>query len=167
MKSFLVLLVFLLAATLDSPEAPFMAPVEAAPTLSWDTVTTATDGSTLGPGLEVKSYRVYRCAVNVNPCTKLAGTAIGTVPAAVPLVPNQSFDLAGQSFPSVYIVTATNIIAESAESDSIKATPADRPKNPRLSKLGLTRCDDERSCSSDSPRSLERLMLAHRGHKER
>lgn len=33
----------------------------AAPTLSWDTVNTATDGSILANGMEVKSYEIYRC----------------------------------------------------------------------------------------------------------
>ena len=123
-----------------------VAPAAAAPTLSWDTVTTDTAGALLGPGLEVKTYTVYRCAVNVNPCTRAAGAAVGTVTATAPIVPRQQLDLAGQTFPSVYVVTASNIIAESADSVSIKATPADRPKN-----LQLTRS--------------ERLMLALSGHR--
>jgi hypothetical protein len=90
--------------------------------------------------------RSTAAAVNVSPCTVAAGTKIGTVPAAVPLVARQSFDLAGQSFPANFMATATNIIAQSAPSDTIKATPADRPKNLQLSRS-------------------ERLMLALSGHR--
>lgn len=101
----------------------------AGPTLSWDTVTTDPSGVALPAGQEVKSYSVYRCAVNVSPCVKAQGTLVSTVTATVPLVPRQSLDLAGQQFPANFMVTASNIIAESAESPSIKATPADKPKN--------------------------------------
>lgn len=103
--------------------------VSAGPTLSWDTVTVDPAGVALPAGQQVKSYTVYRCPTNVNPCVKAQGTVVGTVTATVPLVPRQSLDLAGQSFPANFMVTATNIIAESTESGSIKATPADRPKN--------------------------------------
>ena len=101
----------------------------AAPTLSWDTVTTDTTGAALGSGLEIKSYDVYRCPVNVNPCTAAAGTKIGSVTAASPIVPRQSLDLAGQASPANFCVVAVNIIAPSAESLTLKATPGDRPKN--------------------------------------
>lgn len=114
------LMVLLILATIAS----------AGPTLSWDTVTTDPAGVVLPVGQEVKSYAVYRCAVNVSPCVKAQGTLVGTVTAASPVVPRQSMDLAGQPFPANFMVTASNIIAESAESPSIKATPADRPKNP-------------------------------------
>lgn len=114
------LIVLLLVAT----------PAFAGPTLSWDTVTTDTTGAALPPGQEVKSYSVYRCPTNVNPCVKAQATLVSTVTATTPIPPKQSLDLAGQSFPAVFMVTASNIIAESVESSSIKATPADRPKNP-------------------------------------
>ena len=104
-------------------------PALAAPTIIWDTVVTDTTGSPLPIGQEVKSYTVYRCPVNVTPCVKASATIVGTVLAASPITPRQSLDLAGQQFPAVFMVTASNIIAESAESPSIKATPSASPKN--------------------------------------
>jgi hypothetical protein len=104
----------------------------AAPTLSWDTVTTGVDGLPLANGMEVKSYEVYRCPVNAAPCTIANSTKIGSVPAASPVVPRQSFDLVGQPFPTNLMVTAVNIIGESLPSDTAKAVPGDRPKNVRI-----------------------------------
>lgn len=109
----------------------FATTASADPILFWDTVTTG-DGGALGAGLEIKQYDVYRCPTNVNPCTVAAGTKVATVPATVPITPRQQVDLAGQAFPANFMVTATNVVAPSQPSASLKATPGDSPKNLEL-----------------------------------
>ena len=101
-------------------------PAWAAPILAWDAVTTATTGALLGPGLEVSSYRVYRCGTSMGgtcvvPDRVLVGTATAT-----------QLDLAGEPFPQVYVVTAVNRAGESADSAKFKVTPPAEPRNLRL-----------------------------------
>ena len=102
-------------------------PVEAAPILTWDPVTTGMDGQSLGAGLEVTEYRVYQCGPGVGSCNRADATRIATVPA-----PTTQFDLGGQSVPRAYVVTAVNKAGESADSLPYKVTPPDVPKNVRL-----------------------------------
>ena len=102
-------------------------PAWAAPLLSWDAVTTGSDGSPLGTGLAVTTYNVYRCAMNVSPCTKVSGTKVATITA-----PTISYDLAGTPAPSNYVITAVNIVGESADSVPLKVLPPDVPKNPKI-----------------------------------
>jgi len=103
-------------------------PAWAAPLLAWDAVTTDTTGAPLGPGLEVTSYKIYRCGTSTpGPCAAPDRVLAGTVAA-----PGTSFDLAGQAFPQVYVVTAVNKAGESLDSVKFKVTPGDAPKNLRL-----------------------------------
>ena len=108
--------------------AALASPVLAAPFLAWDAVTTDSQGVLLGPGLEVSSYRVYKCGTVVaGACAAPDRLLIGTVNA-----PATQFDLAAQAFPQVYVVTAVNKAGESLDSLKFKVTPGDAPKNPRL-----------------------------------
>ena len=103
-------------------------PAWAAPILGWDAVTTGSDGSPLGAGLEVTSYRVYRCGTAAGgPCAAPDRVLAGTVTA-----PATSFDLAGQPIPQAYAVTAVNKAGESLDSVKFKVVPPDAPKNPKL-----------------------------------
>lgn len=99
----------------------------AAPTLEWNAVTNGTDGLPLGPGLEIKEYRVYRCGPSASTCTKASATFVGPVAA-----PATSLDLVGLPVPQTYFVTAFNIAGESVESVLLKVVPPDVPKNPHL-----------------------------------
>lgn len=106
----------------------FPATLLAAPFLEWDAVTTDTSGNPLGPGLEVKSYKIYRCGTSLSgPCLAPDRALVATV-----LAPATRFDLAGEIFPMVYVATSVNILGESTDSLKIKATPATFPKNPRF-----------------------------------
>ena len=103
-------------------------PAWAAPILAWDAVTTDTTGAPLGPGLEVSSYRVYKCGTSMGgACVAPDRVLVGTATA-----PATQLDLAGQAFPQVYVVTAVNKVGESADSAKFKVTPPDAPKNLRL-----------------------------------
>jgi len=103
-------------------------PAFAAPLLSWDPVTTGSDGSLLGPGLEVTTYRVYRCGTAASgPCAAPDRVLAGTVTA-----PATQFDLAGQPVPQSYVATAVNKAGESLDSVKLKVVPPDIPKNLRL-----------------------------------
>ncbi|MGH2359057.1 MAG: hypothetical protein ACRDGM_00720 [bacterium] len=103
-------------------------PSWAAPILMWDPVTAGTDGQPLGVGLEVTSYKVYKCGTAAGgPCAAPDRVLVGTV-----TVPATQFDLAGQSTVQVFVVTAVNKAGESADSLKYKVTPPDFPKNPRL-----------------------------------
>ena len=116
-----ILLALLLAGLLP-------ALVEAAPFLAWDAVTTGTDGEPLGAGQEVTSYRVYTCGRSASgPCAAPDRVLIGTVQS-----PTVEFNLAGQSVPQGFAVTAVNVVGESADSLKYKVTPPDIPKNLRL-----------------------------------
>ena len=116
-----ILLALLLAGLL-----PVLA--DAAPFLAWDPVTTGEDGAPLGAGQEVSSYRIYKCGPAASgPCAAPDRVLIGTVQA-----PTVEFNLAGQSVPQAFAVTAVNIVAESADSLKYKVTPPDFPKNLRL-----------------------------------
>lgn len=98
---------------------------QAAPILVWDPVTTDASGAPLGPGMEVTSYKVYRCGASLAGCA--TKTLVGTVAA-----PATQLDLAGEAFPMVYVATAVNRVSESANSVPIKLTPSDAPKNLRI-----------------------------------
>ena len=103
-------------------------PAWAAPFLAWDPVTTDATGAPLGPGLEVTSYRVYRCGTSVGgPCAAPDRVLAGTV-----LAPAAQFDLAGQPVPQAYAATAVNKAGESLDSLKLKVVPPDVPKNLRL-----------------------------------
>ena len=102
--------------------------VEAAPFLAWDPVTTGVGGEPLAAGQEVTSYRVYTCGPSASgPCAAPDRVLIGTIPA-----PTVQFDLAGQSVPQAFAVTAVNVVGESVDSLKYKVTPPDAPKNLRL-----------------------------------
>ena len=101
-------------------------PAGAAPILAWDAVTTDTTGALLGPGLEVLSYRVYRCG------TSMAGACAAPDRALVGMAATPQFDLVGEPFPQAYVVTAVNRAGESADSAKFKVTPAAEPRNLRL-----------------------------------
>jgi hypothetical protein len=102
--------------------------VWAAPFLAWDAVTTGSDGSILGSGLEVTIYRVYRCGTAAaGPCAAPDRILVGTVTA-----PATQFDLSGQLVPQAYVVTAINKAGESLDSVKLKVVPPDMPKNPKL-----------------------------------
>ena len=96
----------------------------AAPSLAWDAVTVNQEGNPFDPGMEVTSYNVYRCGPSTSNCSKTTGTKIATVPA-----PNTTYDLASESFPQAYTVTASNVIGESESAIPVKAVPPDKPKN--------------------------------------
>ena len=101
-------------------------PAWAAPILAWDAVITDTTGAPLGPGLEVSSYRVYRCGTSLGgPCAAPDRVLVGTATST-------QLDLAGEPFPQVYVVTAVNRAGESADSAKYKVTPPDAPRNPLL-----------------------------------
>ena len=103
-------------------------PAWAAPILAWDAVTTDTTGAPLGPGLEVSSYRVYRCGTSLGgPCAAPDRVLVGTA-----TTPATQLDLAGEPFPQVYVVTAVNRAGESLDSAKFKVTPAAEPRNLRL-----------------------------------
>jgi hypothetical protein len=118
MKKFLFAILFVLGLTANAN----------ALSLQWDAVRTDTQGVVLGAGMEVTSYKVWKCTSPTASCLKAGATVIGTV--AVPLTdPNTlSISITTQPVPSTYFVTAVNIINESAESASLKATGADKPK---------------------------------------
>lgn len=95
--------------------------------LAWDPVTTGTDGSTLGPGLQVTEYRVYQCGPGIGNCSKTTGVLLEVVPS-----PTTQADIAGEPTPSTYVVTAVNVVGESADSVPFKVVKPDVPKNERL-----------------------------------
>ena len=100
----------------------------AAPLLAWDAVTTDPTGVPLGPGLEVSSYRVYRCGTSMGgACAAPERVLLGTAVA-----PATQIDLMGEPFPQVYVVTAVNRAGESLDSAKFKVTPAAEPRNLRL-----------------------------------
>lgn len=96
--------------------------------LQWDVVTTDTQGVPLGSGMQVTSYKVYKCTTPSASCLKAGATVIGTVSAPSPQPATLSLSITTQPVPSTYFVTAVNLINESVESDSLKATGADKPK---------------------------------------
>ena len=103
-------------------------PAVAAPILAWDAVTTDPTGVPLGPGLEVSSYRVYRCGTSMGgACAAPERVLLGTAVA-----PATQIDLVGEPFPQVYVVTAVNRAGESLDSAKFKVTPAAEPRNLRL-----------------------------------
>ena len=115
-------------ATIVAALLLIVTPAWAAPFLAWDAVTTDTTGTPLGAGQEVTSYRVYKCGTATGgPCAVPDRILVGTV-----IAPSTQFDLAGQAVPQVFVVTAVNKVAESADSLKYKVTPADAPKNQRL-----------------------------------
>ena len=119
MRHIIVLLAFMLLLPVTGLAAPFLA---------WDAVTTDPQGLPLGPGLEVTSYKVYKCGTSVaGTCGAPDRLLIATVTA-----PTTQFDLSSQAFPQVYVVTAVNKVGESLDSIKFKVTPGDMPKNPRL-----------------------------------
>ena len=100
----------------------------AAPFLAWDPVTTGMDGEPLGAGQEVTSYRIYKCGPSASgSCAAPDRVLIGTIQA-----PAVEFDLAGQSVPQAFAVTAVNVVGESPDSLKYKVTPPDVPKNLHL-----------------------------------
>jgi hypothetical protein len=102
--------------------------VLAAPFLAWDAVMTDATGALLGPGLEVTSYRVYRCGTSASgPCAAPDRVLAGTV-----LAPSTQFDLASQPVPQAFVATAVNKAGESLDSVKLKVVPPDIPKNLRL-----------------------------------
>lgn len=102
-------------------------PAMAAPILAWDAVTTGSDGLPLDAGLGVTEYHVYQCVTNIGNCTLATAIRVAVIPA-----PATSLDLVGKTVPSAYLVTAVNVVGESAGSASIKVVPPDVPKNQRL-----------------------------------
>ena len=103
-------------------------PAVAAPILAWDAVTTDASGTPLVAGLEVMSYNVYRCGTGMGgACAAPDRLLVGIIAA-----PAVQIDLAGQSFPQVYVVTAVNRAGESLDSAKFKVTPAAEPRNLRL-----------------------------------
>lgn len=88
--------------------------------LQWDPVTTDIDGNPLTAGNEVTQYNVYRCQSNV--CSFANGSFIGNV-----LAPTVKFNIDSQPKPSTYFVTAENVSDESAESNTARVTPAQKP----------------------------------------
>lgn len=115
----------LLVALLATLALSFAPVTFGAPVLVWDPVTTDSTGASLEPGMEVTSYKVYRCGASLAGCA--TKTLVGTVAA-----PATQIDLAGESFPMVYVATAVNKVGESANSVAIKLTPTDVPKNLRV-----------------------------------
>ena len=106
----------------------FASPALASPFLAWDPVTTDPTGAPLGLGLEVTSYRVYKCGTGLGgPCASPDRVLVGSV-----IAPATQFDLAGQVATQVYVITAVNKVSESVDSVKFKTTPPDFPKNPRL-----------------------------------
>lgn len=106
----------------------FAVPIEAAPILAWDAVTTDSGGVPLGPGLEVSAYKIYKCGTAMaGSCAAPERVLVGTISA-----PATQIDLAAQVFPQVYVITAVNKAGESLDSVKFKVTPGDAPKNPRL-----------------------------------
>lgn len=99
----------------------------AAPTLSWDPVTTGIDGQPLDPGLAVTEYRIYACGPGTGSCSRASATWVGAT-----LAPATAFDLAGLPVPAVYLVTAVNPAGESADSLPAKVVPPDVPKHVRV-----------------------------------
>jgi hypothetical protein len=95
--------------------------------LRWDAVTTDSTGATLGAGLAVTQYRIYKCNTPATSCLKAAATLLGTVNA-----PNTTFNIDAQAFPASFFVTAVNIVQESPESGTVKVVPPDKPKNEGL-----------------------------------
>lgn len=90
-------------------------------TLSWNPVTQDADGAALDPSQAVTQYNVYRCSGG-SACSKTLGTKIGVVAA-----PAVSLDISSQPVPSNYVVTAVNLVGESADSASLKVTPPMAP----------------------------------------
>jgi phage baseplate assembly protein gpV len=101
--------------------ASFLSSPAYALTLSWNPVTQDADGADLSADQAVTQYNVYRCSGG-GACSVAAGTKIGVVAA-----PAVSIDISSQPVPSNYVVTAVNIIAESAASPSLKVTPPMAP----------------------------------------
>lgn len=97
-------------------------------TLQWDAVSTDTANVPLGTGLQVTSYKVWKCNTPTASCLKAGATVIGTV-TVPPALATYSISITAQPIPSTYFVTAVNIVTESAESDSLKAIGSDKPKN--------------------------------------
>jgi hypothetical protein len=97
--------------------------------LQWDTVSVDSQGVPLGSGMQVTSYKVYKCSSPSSSCLKGSATVIGTVTAPSPQPATLALSITSQPVPSTYFVTAVNIINESVESDSLKATGADKPKS--------------------------------------
>lgn len=98
-----------------------------AASLTWDPVTTGTDGQPLGLGLEVKGYNVYQCGPGIGTCSLATGTKIGSTVAPV-----VEFDISSQPTPTTYFVTAYNSVGESTESNRLKVTKPKEPGNLKL-----------------------------------
>lgn len=104
-----------------------------AASLCWDHVTTDATGAPLGAGLQVTKYNVWRCNSPAASCTKTDAVIMGFVDGPFPQgTAKVCASLAGQTFPATYFVTALNVIEDSSESPSLKATGADKPKNTRF-----------------------------------
>lgn len=112
------LLALLTAGLLSSPAYAL--------TLSWNPVTQDPDGVDLSVDQAVTQYNVYRCSGG-GACSIATGTKIGVVAA-----PAVSIDISTQPVPSNYVVTAVNIVAESAASTSLKVTPPMAPGGSKI-----------------------------------
>jgi len=98
--------------------------------LCWDQVTTDTSGVPLGAGMQVTQYKVWKCNTPSSSCLKSSASVIGTVSTPFPALPAKAcMSITTQPIPSTFFVTAVNVVTESVESDSLKATGADKPKN--------------------------------------
>jgi len=98
--------------------------------LCWDQVTTDTTGVPLGAGMQVTQYKVWKCNTPASSCTKSSASVIGTVSTPFPALPAKvCTSITTQPIPSTYFATAVNVVTESIESDPLKATGADKPKN--------------------------------------
>lgn len=96
--------------------------------LSWGPVTLDSDGNALDPNSnqQVTQYNVYMCPGGAA-CSKTTGTKIGVV-----MAPATSLDITTQLVPANYVVTAVNVVGESADSVSLKVTPPMAPGKPNI-----------------------------------
>lgn len=113
MKLFLSLLAVLL----------FASPASAL-SLRWNTVSTDASGAPLEPSLLPTGYKVYQCNTPSTGCDKSSATVVITVPALNPQPQQMTFVIDGRPSPASYFVTVENIVSESAESNTVKVTPA-------------------------------------------
>lgn len=89
--------------------------------LTWSAVTNGADGTPLDPSTPVLQYNVYRCP------SAAACTIASAAEQIIVVAPATTLDITAKPRPSNYIVTAVNVVGESAPSNSIKVTPPGSP----------------------------------------
>ena len=98
--------------------------------ICWDQSTTDASGAPLGSGLAATQYQLWRCNTPSAGCLRADAQLLASVNAPFPAVPAQvCASITGEAIPATYFAVAVNIATVSSESDSLKVTGADKPRN--------------------------------------